>query len=335
MRTLVDLIEEATSAGGLDLEQAVLAARSAEDVAEAVAGFVAPKLGRVERALFYRRSTGLVIGLLLASGEEVVVKLHRWQVSIERLAAVHEVQLHLARAGLPAPKPLLPPQVLGNGIVTVEELRWGSRADGHSPVVCRVLAESLLQVVRLARPLRGLSLGLTALLQPDGPSPYPAPHDLRFDFERTAAGAEWIDELAVRAHQILSRDGGEHVVGHLDWCVGNLGFVGSELSAIYDWDSVALASEPVVVGFAAAEFTSDWSLGAALPSLEEARLFVDEYERARAEPFSPPEKEVINAASLLLCAYGARCQHSDLLLGLADSEEGWITRLRERQHVDG
>ena len=63
------------------------------------------------------------------------------------------------------------------------------------------------------------------------------PHDLRFDFEATAAGAEWIDDLAHLANERRRRDDGEDVIGHVDWRVQNLAFEGTRVVAIYDWDS--------------------------------------------------------------------------------------------------
>jgi hypothetical protein len=44
------------------------------------------------------------------------------------------------------------------------------------------------------------------------------------------------------------------------------------------------------------------------------RSFVAEYEQARGEAFTDEEREILDAANLLLCAYGARCQHSDMVL---------------------
>lgn len=85
---------------------------------------------------------------------------------------------------------------------------------------------------------------------------------------------------------------------------------------MYDWDSVAVASEPVLVGSVAAQFTADWGTESAdpLPSLSEMRAFVDDYERARGRGFTEEEGALMEAANLFACAYGARCEHSDRLL---------------------
>lgn len=50
---------------------------------------------------------------------------------------------------------------------------------------------------------------------------WPTPHDGRFDFQATRAGAGWIDTFARRAQRV--RDGvdfaSDRVIGHSDWRV--------------------------------------------------------------------------------------------------------------------
>jgi hypothetical protein len=156
----------------------------------------------------------------------------------------------------------------------------------------------------------------------------------RFDFEATATGAEWIDDLATFARRHMALGGHDDVVAHLDWRVENLGFVGDEVTAIYDWDSVGLVPEPVAVGQAAAQFSTDWRVGPqTLPSLSEMRSFVWDYEVHRGCPFDTKERALVNAANLLLIAYGARCQHSDRSLypeAAGPSQSGWEQLLRGR-----
>jgi hypothetical protein len=129
---------------------------------------------------------------------------------------------------------------------------------------------------------------------------------------------------------------GEATIGHFDWRVGNLGFDAGEVSAIYDWDSVAAAPEAVIVGSSAAQFSADWGADAEpdpLPSVEEMVAFVEEYEAARGSRFDAAEREQLDAANLALIAYGARCQHSDVTLhpDLGSSASNRFLRLlRER-----
>jgi hypothetical protein len=158
---------------------------------------------------------------------------------------------------------------------------------------------------------------------------------VRFDFDGTAAGAEWIDELAALARRRLEHRGSNVIIGHFDWRVENLGFRDADIVAIYDWDSVAAAPESVVVGNTAAQFTADWADRGRdpLPSVGEMRSFVRDYERARGAGFDDAERELLDAANLFACAYGARCQHSDMTKhpDIARTvSSGWYRLLRER-----
>ena len=177
---------------------------------------------------------------------------------------------------------------------------------------------------------------MPALLRPAAEPVWPEPHSIRFDFEATTPGAEWIDELGAQARARVQALDAPPAIGHFDWRVENLGFDGDGgLCAIYDWDSVAEAPEAVIVGNGAASFSSDWSRRdvCPLPSLPEMRAFVADYERARGRVFDPVERELLDAANLYAAAYGARCQHSDRLLypELAEMPDGgWVRLLRDR-----
>jgi hypothetical protein len=90
-----------------------------------------------------------------------------------------------------------------------------------------------------------------------------------------------------------------------------------------------------VVGNPAATFTADWASDDPdpLPSLAEMQAFVDDYEHYRPTPFTPIERNALDAANLFACAYGARCQHSDLQLHPAvgrTPDMAWLRLLRER-----
>lgn len=333
MTRLAELLEDEID-GEPDLEEELLGTGSTVEIEGQLTAILAPGLAPVADGLFYRRGVGMVIGIRLVDGREVVVKLHRQHVTVERLTAVQVVQDHLARSGLPVPRPLLAPTRLGAAVATVEELRVANAADGHQPEVRRTLAAGLRRFVVAALPLRGLdALGRTMLLAP-GSTLWPEPHELRFDFEATSDGAEWIDELAAQARGRLEGLDDGPVVGHFDWRVENLAFAeGGEIAAIYDWDSVALSPEAYLVGHTAASFSVDYQRGRELPDRSEAIDFVRDYEAARGRPFNTTERDIIDAAHGLQCAYGARCQHSDAVLGAiegASFEGGWIARLRER-----
>jgi hypothetical protein len=108
------------------------------------------------------------------------------------------------------------------------------------------------------------------------------------------------------------------VVAHSDWRAEHLRFEDEEIVAAYDWQSLAVGREPALVGAAAHAFTADWGLPQArrLPTLDESRAFVADYEAARRARFSQAERETIDAAWVYATAYGARCEHSDVQLGL-------------------
>src|SRR5438128_7714395 len=117
---------------------------------------------------------------------------------------------------------------------------------------------------------------------------WPIPHSKIFDFEATMAAAEWIDHIASKARQTIVAGAGQLVIGHADWSVKHFRFVDGRVSVIYDWDSLALEKETVIVGEAARGFTMTWHLNVPLiPSQDEARAFVNEYETARGRAFTP------------------------------------------------
>jgi hypothetical protein len=263
-------------------------------------------------AVFYEVSVGAVSGLRLADGRGVVVKAHRPNVALEHLNACFEIQKALFERGLPCPRPLLKPCVLADGLATVEELIIdGERRDAHEPVIRRAMAETLARLVSTAE-----GLAATPGLQwrqgrPDGPHGlWPEPHSRLFDFAATSRGAEWIDEAARRARDILDAGAGTRpVVGHFDWSVKHLRFVGHRARVVYDWDSLGTAEEAVIVGQAARGFTMTWYLEVPIiPSVREARAFVEEYEAASGRRFGPVERQRLGAAATYSLAYTARCE---------------------------
>ena len=332
---LADLASASMARVGSHLEAAILGTTDADEVAAAIASTCQP-LGGVVDGVFYEAGVGLVVGLRLADGAEVVVKVHRFHASIERLAACVEVQRHLHGAGLPAPRPRLAPAPLGTGLATVEDLAAGQSADGYAPEIRRTLALELHRFIETARPLVGhVALDLDWSRRSPDDDLWPEPHDLRFDFEATAAGAEWIDDLARQAVARRQADDGPLVISHLDWRVQNVAFDGSAMVAIYDWDSVALTSEAASVGIAAAGHPVDWRQDHPdpPPTPDQMAAFVADYEQARGAPFSAHERDILDAANLSMIAYSARCQDSDRLLrpDLGDNAAiGWPRLLRQR-----
>ena len=321
---------------GHHLEERLLGTADAEEIERVLTDVCAP-LGEVRGGVFYEAGVGIVVGLRLADDRSVVVKLHWWNASRERLSACLAVQAHLHDAGVPAPRPLLPVIPIGSGFATVEELREGGMADGHRAEVRTAMATQLHRLIEATRSLPPPDAlePVWCPASPDAPL-WPAPHDTRFDFAASADGSEWIDDFGRQAFERLRRaDRLRLVVGHIDWRVQNMAFDGDRIVAIYDWDSVAIGAEPVLVGNAAAVFPTDWRVPHPdpPPTVDEMHAFVSDYETARGYLFSSAEREVLDAANLAGLAYTARCQHSDVVLRpeMGDSSSiGWLRLLRER-----
>ncbi len=116
--------------------------------------------------------------------------------------------------------------------------------------------------------------------------------------------------------------------------VQNLAFSDNQVSAIYDWDSVALVPEPALVGSASVMHPIDGRLERPdpLPTLAQLDGFVADYEAVRGAPFSDHERESSPPANDGSPAMAPRCQHSDDLLGIfpdVDQSRGWPRILRD------
>jgi phosphotransferase family enzyme len=299
------------------LERDVFDTTDPRRIAALVDHFCRERLGAgVAGHEFSASSVGSVHGLRLEDGRRVVVKVYRPEIDAVHLAAVQRVQARLADDGFPSPRPVLAPAPLARGVAIVETLLDdGAWADAHEPAVRAAVAAGLARLIDHARPLAGIP-GLVSWREAyDGL--WRRPHDRRFDFPGTARGAEWIDRLATEARRRLDESGaGEPVVGHGDWRVEHLRLdENGALTAVYDWDSLAVAPEPVFAGAAAHAFTADWSIEGhpCMPTIEESLAFLTDYQAARGAPFSEREHRTARAALVAAMAYSARCRHSDRL----------------------
>jgi hypothetical protein len=285
-------------------------------IVEAVDRFCRAELGSgVDHYEFYATSVCGVHGVRLKDGRGAVVKVHRAAADTAHLDAVHAVQRHLVAAGFPAPAPVLGPAPLAGGIAVVDELlSHEGREDAHEPAVRRAVAAGLARQIGICRELGAVpGLKTAALVRRQL---WAQPHDRRFDFVASAAGAGWIDELAAEARRRLDDvAGAAPVAGHNDWRVEHLRFGDGKLSATWDWDSLSLAPEPVVVGSAAHTFVADYSVDGleCVPTLDESLAFIGDYEAARGAAFSADELRILRASLVAAVAYGARCEHSDRL----------------------
>ena len=318
----------------LPVEREVFGTERPEEIAGAVDAWCRVHLGApIERYEFFESSSGSVHGVLLTDGRTVVVKGHRAAVTRDYLAAVTGIQRALADSGYPAPRPLAGPVAVGGGHVTAEVMLDRSpHLDGHDPAVRAALAAGLAQFVARARPHRaGLARVAHPMSVPDG-ALYPTPHSPRFDFAATAAGAEWIDDLAARARAGLrSSPDVPDVVVHGDWRIENLCVRAGRLVGVYDWDSVHVAGEVAAVATAATTFSVDWNqpAGNRFPHRHEIGAFVRDYEAARGDALSTVERDVLAASMVASLAYGARCEHADSGRPPSgdDSQRGLLARL--------
>lgn len=256
----------------------------------------------------FRVSIGALFGLELRNGSRVALKMHTVAYSAEYLAAAQAIQTHLQRRGFPCPRPLG-----ARGRVTVEEWRdEGVYLDGHEPEVRRALAVALARMIELTselQPLPQLERGF-AFPRP-GTGLWPQPHNVLFDFEATAAGAAWIDEIAAAALAVRDERIGREAVGHGDWVANHVRFDGAEPCVAYDWDSLETDTEPNLFGCAAATFTYNEHHEVELqPDVAETRAFVADYAAARGAPLTADELRAAYAAAVYVRAYATRCGHA-------------------------
>jgi len=291
---------------------------SAEQIAEFVTEFCRAHLGSSIRGyFFYRASIGSTHGVRLEDGREVVIKVRpppetnpHLSFDRESLGTISAVMSWLANRSYACPKLLLGPTPLARGLATVEEfLDRGQRGNGFEPECRKIIATGLSELIELLRCFEGDVSCLKHFQR--GDSLYPQPHSKLFDFEKTAAGAEWIDSFAHRARQAEAHQG-KPVLGHADWRVEHLRFEDAKIVATYDWDSLAFRPETELVGLSAHGFTADWSVEGVrrIPTADDIRAFVADYETARARPFSNRERQSLFAHCVYCIAYGARCTHS-------------------------
>jgi hypothetical protein len=293
------------------VELAIHGTADAHSIAAAIDSFCLRELGAaVAEPLFYRSSIGAVAGVCLTDGRRVVIKAHQPAQPALHLQQAAILQRYLAATEAIAAAVIAAPSPLGAGTATAEEfcVRGESR-DGHQPDVRKALAAGLHRVIR-ALAACGNPAGLRSN-DPPADALWPVPHSRLFDFEATARGAEYIDELAREARRRMV-PAGARVISHGDWRAEHVRFEGERISIAYDWDSLCTTWEPAAVGAAAHMFCADWSCDdvAPAPTLDEAIAFVGDYEAERGEPFTSEERRLCGAAFGYAVAYTARCGHA-------------------------
>jgi hypothetical protein len=249
-----------------------------------------------------------VIGLRLADGREVVVKVRP---DSPRIAACVEVQRRLFQAGYPCPQPLTDAVSFGGDVATAEAYVPGGAMLPSADHAALAFAGAFARLIRLApRPAEVSTLDPApswAAWNHGGDGLWPCPEDLDVNLNEVP-GAEWIDDAGRGARDRLRADDSEAVIGDCDWLAGNLSWDGDALLVVHDWDSVTADSETVLVGFAAALYST--VSADELATVEDTERFLIAYCHARGRKFSASELQRSWAAGVWTRAYDAKYQHA-------------------------
>jgi len=256
-------------------------------------------------------SVGAAVTVTLPDGRKAFVKVWPGTTDARCLAAQVEVQALMAARGFPAPTVLTKLSALGPGwAVSMEYKRDGVPTDTRVPGVRCAMAVGLARFVAEAAACRDLQGLPRRPLPPEGML-WPRPHNALFDFEATAQGAEWIDEVACRALSAMRSVTSRTIVGHHDWSAKNMRMGTGGIAVLYDWDAVFLDHETFILGSAAAHFPVTWELDVPeTPTTGEVAAFVQEYEQARGVAFTRAELAEVAAGATYARAYKARCEHA-------------------------
>ena len=299
------------------IERAVFGAVGRDDIDAWLSRHLCARLGGdLAQILFRSGRIAAVYGAALGDGRQVAVKVHRPMADLAYLSAAAACQRRLSEVGYPCPEPLDGPAATDGLTAVIETLRSdGEPGDSHQPSIRRAMAYSMFEQLELLRGAAAdcLVAGAPAWTHYEH-GPWPQPHDPIFDFTTTPPAFTWLDDLARRGASVLNHAGRADSVAHADWTCGNLRFDHGQVSASYDWDSLAAAPEPVLVGLAAGCFTEGSSAGATTPTTAEVTGFLGDYEQVRSHPFSEAEQRTAAAAVTWVLAYNARCQVSLLPL---------------------
>jgi hypothetical protein len=298
----------------------------AVDAAE-LAAWCTDHLGSAPAAELFRSGhLSAVIGLCLADGREVVVKVRP---ASPRVAACVEVQRRIFESGYPCPQPLGGPAPFGIGVATAECYVPGGDVLPEPEHATRLSAEAFARLIGLAPAPDEVS----SLFPPPSwawwnhgeAGLWPRPEGGEFDLNEVD-GPEWIDRAGGRARDRLRGGAWEPVIGHCDWLADNVRWKGNELLVVHDWDSVVAGSEAVLVGLAAALYST--VSPRVLATVDETDRFVDAYCAARGRAFSADELERSWAAGVWTRAYDAKFQHvaGHPIASLAETEA--VARLR-------
>ena len=292
------------------VERAVFATDDPDDVAGHLDRYCSEHLGaEVADGLLYGASAGCTAGVRLADGRAVVVKAYQPTWTHDFLVDVVRTQRHLHLTGFPCPRPLAGPLPCGPALATAEELvpDPGMRVLATSAEMC-ASATALADLVARCAGFDATALASHPMRSDDRPGLYPPPHNPIFDFSADETAAAWIDELAAAAKAARDAAPSAPVVGHSDWSARNVRISAAGLVTAYDWDSLTLVSEEVVVGQAAATWRSTGEAADPIaPDRDEVLAYLAAYEAAAGRRL---DRRAVLGGALWALAYTARCEHA-------------------------
>jgi hypothetical protein len=312
IRPLADVLRQQLSVAARPVERSIFGTADADEVADMVSRSAGEQLGvPVVGGEFYTASSGCVVGLHLADGRVVVLKAYQphWEPAF--LQAVQRVQGVVSQSGFPCPLPLAGPFPVGHGWATVEtHMADPGQVRPLGDWAVPLSSGALVQLLRTADAVEGAGLEAHPFRIAPGDL-YPTPHSPIFDLSSTGAGAEWIDDFARVSWQRRTPVGLSQHVGHLDWSANNVRLGPQGVTAVYDWDSLGLASHAVTAGQAAATWRATGDPDdPPRPDAAEIDRFIEAFAGARGQAFSSQELVAARAAAVWVMAYTARCEHA-------------------------
>lgn len=296
---------------------------------EGVCDWCRGELGSLpSRRLFVGGHISAVVGVELEDGRTVVVKL---RVPDERVPAAIAVQRRLFDQGFPCPEPIAGPSPLGGLLASAEAWAPAGRLVGEPP------ADECAKTLSILVDLAGEAVDFAELAAPlpwvawdhGGPGTWPMPDDLGCDLN-DPPGPSWLEDAAKSVRSRLAVDPRPPVIGHCDWEANNLGWREGHVAVVYDWDGLALRSEPAVAGAAATVFPCRAG-GPVAATLAQTEDFLGAYRKDRSW-WDDDATEVAYAAGLWVLLYNARKEYAgggSGYVGHLDSE------LRQRLHLAG
>lgn len=302
------------------VERSVFGALDADDIVDALDAACRSTLGSaLDAGFLYEVSVGVVIGCRLDDGRELVVKGYQPRWTPPFLAAVKRIQTALHAQGYPCPRPLEAELRVGDATLLVESVLPDPGVSPLTEATRDALSTGLADLIERCRVLDEPDLDAHPLRVPfDGP--FREPHSPIFDFEATRTGAEWIEDIAIRARELIALDTSTHVIAHTDWSSRNIRVDERAPIAVYDWDSVALLPESEAVACGATTWSKSGRSDDPTPGAAEIDRYLEVYEARRGEPFTDVQRTAYRAAAVAVMAYTARCEHS-----IDPHEQRWTT----------